>query len=36
MDPWWKPVNPAAHWEALASNGAGAGRVVGVPERAVV
>ena len=36
MDPWWKPVDSMAHWEALATNGAAAGRVAGVPERAVV
>ena len=36
MDPWWKPVDPAAHWEALATNGGAPPRVAGVPERAVV
>ncbi len=36
MDPWWKPVDPAAHWEALATDGGAAARASGVPERAVV
>jgi hypothetical protein len=35
MDPWWKPADPAAHWEALATDG-GAAPASGVPERAVV
>lgn len=35
MDPWWKPADPATHWEALATSG-GAARATGVPDRAVV
>ena len=35
MDPWWKPVDPAAHWEALANDGASRA-ASHVPEKAVV
>ena len=35
LDPWWKPVDPRAHWDALATNG-GAPSASSVPTRAIV
>ncbi len=36
LEPWWKPVDPAAYWEALAGARAAPPPAVNVPERAIV
>ena len=36
MEPWWKPADPLAHWEALAVQRADAPAAVNVPDRAIV
>ncbi|MBI2202554.1 MAG: NAD(P)/FAD-dependent oxidoreductase [Candidatus Rokubacteria bacterium] len=36
IEPWWKPADPASHWEALATGAATAGAAAHIPDRAVV
>jgi len=36
IEPWWKPADPASHWEALATGAPTTGAAAHIPDRAVV